>query len=116
LIDNEKQRRQYNNQQGRGKKPARIGQVQIQVVNGREYQGVKRHRHGVENDYDLTAIYFRLVLQPISVYWCCRAGLQPNLLDKGLTRRYIAIYTAQKTERFLTTAINSLSSNKNFDR
>jgi len=35
LIDNEKQRRQHNNQQGRCKKLAQIGQ--IQVLNGREY-------------------------------------------------------------------------------
>jgi hypothetical protein len=27
VIDNEKQNRQYNNHQGRGKKPAGIGQV-----------------------------------------------------------------------------------------
>jgi len=48
LVDNKKQGRQYNNQQGRGKKPARIGQIQIQVVNGRRYQGVKRHREFFE--------------------------------------------------------------------
>jgi hypothetical protein len=45
-VDNHQQHRQFHHQHGGGKKPAGIGQIQIQIIEGWRYQGIERNRHG----------------------------------------------------------------------
>ena len=50
-VDDEKKQGQHKQEKGGGEEPAGIGEIKVQIVDGRGNQGVEGNRHGRKDDH-----------------------------------------------------------------